>query len=229
MALLTKAQIRTAVQQAIDDPSAARWTAPNLDVLIGLCYDDLWGDILKWAPNLAASKLDTITTLVSPGYIDLSATGGAGQPTQRFFQARSVVRESREHVYAPNESIIIEDNAVVSPVSVMLDGYYTFYGPQLWIFPLKTTPEVEFRYSFRPAAFTSLSDGTAISFPDGHESALVYEAASRGFTKGDAESMAQVQQLAQDAQARLRASLMPPIQISREPRQLDSPLAWGGR
>jgi len=42
---LTKAATRTAIRQAIDDPSAKRWTDANLDQLIELVLDDLYSDI----------------------------------------------------------------------------------------------------------------------------------------------------------------------------------------
>jgi hypothetical protein len=225
--VLTKAQIRTAVRQQIDDPSAARWTDPNLDILIGMVYEDGWQDILEWAP-FYTSQLDTITPLLTPGYIDFAATGGAGQPTKRFFAAQKITRSGREYVYAPSSVLVLEDNALVTPV-VGLDGYFTSFGKQLWLFPLELTPEVELRYSYRPGLFSALADGNAVEWPEGHESALVFESAARAMTKGDAESMAQLKQLAVDAWERMRSSLHRVQVVTREPRQLDSPLAWAGR
>lgn len=223
--MLTKAQVRAAVAQAIDDPSAARWSAPNLDVLISGVYDNLWGDILEWSPR-HVSQLDTLSGvgITTPGFIDLDVA-----PSKRFLRVQKLVRDGLRYTYAPSDLFVIEDNELKAPTSLVADGYFTFLGRQLWLFPLELTPEVELRYSFLPPSFTGLADGTAISFPDGHESALIYEAAARAFTKGDAESMQQVRTLATDAIARLRSSLSPMLAVSREPRQLDSPLHWGGQ
>ncbi len=68
---LTKAQYRTLTQQWLDDPSAKFWTAANLDLLIQVTQDSLWTDILEKSPYYV-SQLDTLTSLTTPGYIDLA-------------------------------------------------------------------------------------------------------------------------------------------------------------
>jgi len=174
--MLTKAQTRTAVQNLLDDNSAKFWTASNLDILIGLVYDELWGTIVNTAPYFV-SQLDS-PVFTSPGYINV-ASGGA--LSQRFHRLQSVVRNERTYSQTDQRDVLIKANAVI----VAPDYHFTFYNDQLWLFPLSTTADAEIRYSFKPAAFSGLADGTAISWPDGYEGALIFESAARASSKGE--------------------------------------------
>lgn len=170
----TKAQIRTAVRQLLDDPIAALWHDAVLDDLIGQTYDELWGRILNNAPYYL-TQLDTISTFTAPGYISLDT-----DLSQRFHRLQSLVRGERTYNLADPRTILVSENAVISGPQYS----YAFYGNQLWMFPLETTGAVELRYSYKPAAFTGLTESTNITWPDGHESALIFEAAGRALFKG---------------------------------------------
>jgi hypothetical protein len=194
---LTKAQIRTQIQQTLDDASATMYSATNLDILTGLVIDELWTDILDFAPWYT-SALDTITTgpkLVSPGYVDLT------QLAQRFHRLQHVVRNNM--VYRgqhPLDTLVVANTALVGS-----DFTYRLYGNQLWLLPLSmsATEPIELRYSYKPPLFTGLADGTAITWPDGHEAAIIYKTATRAMTKGAREDNSVLRQEANEAYDRL--------------------------
>lgn len=180
---LTKTQARDLIRQVIDDPAAAMWSDVNLDLLIELSLDEMWGEIFNYSPWFK-TQLDTITSLTSPGYLDLRTVANGGALSQRFHRLQNVVRGGRSLTkYDPRDSIVELNKEVYAP-----QDSYTFFGDQLWIFPLDTSADVEIRYAFKPAGFTTLSAGNPVIWPDGHESAYVYEIAARAIVKGDRES-----------------------------------------
>lgn len=195
--MLTKAEARSLTREWLDDPSAKRWTDARIDFAIQMAIDDLWSDMLDIQSNLT-SQLHTLTTLVSPGYIDLRLATQGGQLTQRFYRAQHVTRNGREyHVIDPREVVIASDGAIIAP-----DFSYYIVGDQLWMFPLDTQEPVELRYSFKPIPFTSMADGSGIPFPEGSESAYVLLASATTMAKGGAEGIDQLMVLADNARVR---------------------------
>ena len=192
---MTKAEIRTAVQQAIDDVGAKRWPAASLDVLIALTIDDLWGDILD-ASSFYTSKLE-LPTIVAPGRIALSGLAS------RFYRLQKVVRDSYEYFDAGQTDVVIEGLISTLEEISAPDKSYVLVDENLWLFPLDATEPVTVAYSYLPPVYTTLAEGAAVVFPDGNESAIVYESASRALVRGDAESMAQVKVLAELAKNKL--------------------------
>lgn len=186
------------IRQIIDDPDAKLWTDSNLDQLTELALDEMWSDLLSFAPYLN-SQLDTITSLTSPGYLDLRIIADGGALSKRFHRLQSLVRGGTNYTkYDPRDSIVELDKEVFAP-----QNSYSFIGDQLWIFPLDTSADVEIRYSFKPAGFISLTDGTKITWPDGHDSAYVFEIAARAMVKGDREDNLRILNVASKAWERL--------------------------
>lgn len=185
MALL-KSDARLQIRQLLDDSDARWWTDANLDKLSMLVYDDRWAEILQFAPR-ATSQLDTLTSLTSPGYIRLPLTTAtiAGDLSQRFFRVQSIVRAGQEYSPTDPRWILVENSATVGTDA----GAWKWYrqGTALYLFPLDTATQVEFRYSYLPAAYTSLADSTAIVWPEGGEMAFIYEVAGRAMMKGGQE------------------------------------------
>jgi len=182
MAALTKAQVRSMVQQLLDDPNAALWSATNLDLLISLIYDEMWSLLLNNSSMLLSQK-DVLTSLITPGFIDLRLVADGGSLSQRFHRLQSIVRDNQTYRKADPRDVVLEGNTVIWAPAFQ----YVFYADQAWLFPLDTTTDVEIRYSFKPASFSSLTDTTAITWPDGHESALIFESAGRAMLKGERE------------------------------------------
>lgn len=200
--MLTKAQARMLTREWLDDPNAKRWSDTRIDLAIQMALDDLWTDMLDIQSGLT-SQLHTITSLVSPGYIDLRLTTQGGQLTQRFYRVQKVTRDGREYRPVDPRDILIEgNNALAGP-----DISHYVLGDQLWIFPLDTDTDVELRYSFKPTPFTSLTDGMNVPFPEGSESAYVLMASATTMAKGGAEDIGQLMALAKDARDRCLAAI----------------------
>lgn len=218
---LTKAQVRTLVREAIDDPNGDRWTNANLDLLTQITFDDLFTDILTWGPYFT-SQLDTITTLGTPGFVDLRQTA-TGDLSQRFFRIQKVTRNDQEYSALDARSFVIENNTQIRGP----DFTYVIFGDQLWLFPLDTDDDVEVRYSFRPAAYDGLADATEVTWPDGHETALIYEVGARALTKGDAEDRRQLGEIAERSRTRMKAYLSRRYAGPIGTYATDRPVEWG--
>jgi len=212
--MLTKAIARTMIQQVMDDPSGAMWTSANLDQLTEISLDEMWGDLLTFSPWLL-SQLDTIATLTSPGYLDLRTVANGGALSQRFHRLQSIVRGGTTYSKADTRDVVVELNSVV----VAPDNTYVFLGDQLWLFPLDITADVEIRYSYKPAGFVSLGEGAKVTWPDGHDSAFIYEIAARALVRGDREDNGNILRLAGQSWARL-------IDMIRR-RQIGPIVPWG--
>src|SRR6266850_400191 len=210
---LTKTQARDLIRQVIDDPQAAMWSDANLDLLTEITLDEMWGEIFSYSPWLK-TQLDTIASITSPGFLDLRTVANGGALSQRFHRLHSVVRAGRTLTkYDPRDSIVEANKEIYAP-----QDSYTFLGDQLWIFPLATSGNVEIRYAFKPAGFTTLSAGTPVIWPDGHDSAYVFEVASRALVKGDREDNRTVLTTAAKAWDRL-------IEVIRK-RQIGPNVPW---
>ena len=213
--MFTKLQIRTAVQQYFDDPSAKRWTAPNLDVLINMVYDNLYGDILDIAPYWNSQYQQISLPLRVPGYIDLRLISDTGDLNARFYRLQQLIADGRHYFakdprdYLMNATTNTGDISTVrADTGVEQRFSYQFLGDQLWLHPLgQVQTFVEMRYNFRPATFTSLADTATVPFPDGTEHALILTAAAHAMVKGGAEDPSGLFSLAQQAHQRMIESI----------------------
>jgi hypothetical protein len=202
---ITKTNARTMVRQFIDDPDAARWTDGNLDLLITLTLDDLWGELLDFAP-MALSQLDELTSFTSPGYIDLRLTGSGGDLSQRFYRVQSVVRNTRAYTEMRHHDVLLEDNDVQAS-NVGTNYHYIVQADRIHLFPYSTTDAVELRYSFLPPEFTSLAGGDTVIWPDGYDAAFLHESAARALIKGDVEDPGQHRLVAHNIMERCREAI----------------------
>lgn len=222
---LTKSEARTLIREFIDDPDAKLWGDTNLDLLTALVLDDLWGDLLRQAPNYR-SALDDVTSAnhTSPGYIDL---GSAGPLSQRFYRLQSVTREDTEYTPVDPRDIAIMDDEVV--VNEAAPRTYYVRGEQLWLFPLSTGEATEVRYSSLPASYDDLADGGTVVWPDGFENAFIFEAAGRALLKGGRESESGKEMLSMGRAVldRLLARLDRQHPAPVTPWTSTSPEAWG--
>ena len=196
---MTKEESRDLVQQLIDDPSGARWAPGRLDLLIQMTVDSLWVEIFRIVPEYLSYK-QTLTTLTSPGYVDLSSDGDL---TYRFYKLMKVTRSGYEYAPIDHRLIVLEDDEV----KVGYNRTYTRMGSKLYLFPLELTPEVEVTYTYRPAAFTLLDDGADVEWPDGHEAVYIYMAAAAALGKGAAEDPTMFKEMAEEARRRMVAEL----------------------
>jgi hypothetical protein len=220
---LTKALARTMIQQVIDDPNATLWSATNLDQLAELALDEMWSDILNYNPWFT-SQLDTVLNLTSPGYLDLRLVADGGHLSKRFHRLQSIVRGGTTYSkYDPRDTVVELSKSLWAP-----DNSYIFLGDQIWLFPFDLTTDVEIRYSYKPTAFTVLTDATKVTWPEGHDTAYVYEIAARAMTKGDRESNDSILQMASKSWDRLldfvrRRQIGPTV-----PWSVDSSVDFGG-
>ena len=180
MAKLTKAQIRTAIQQAIDDPSAKRWSTANLDILTGLVQDTMYTTLLDTFDDLTSNSENVTPT--GSGTYDISGLA------KRFYRVQKIVRVSDSKEFQAKRSA----ETFPQPTYDMLGDF------------IRTTPAVTgatsltVQYSYLPTKFNDLAlDSTVLpDYPEGHELALIYLTASAAIIKGDAESMQQIARLA---------------------------------
>ena len=213
---VTKLQSRSLVQQLLDDSAAAFWTAPNLDLLIEGTIDELYGELLETFPWLQTTE--TSAAIVAPGYVNLAAL-------TRYHRLQQVVRNEQTYMPAdPKDVLIVNGQVVSAPTSS-----YIVLGQQLHLFPYDTTTPVYVRYSSLPTAFSSLADGTAVDWPDGHHLAFIYEAAARAMEKGDRENSDRFSQRAQVALLRLRSRLRKQQVGPVMPWHADDARYWGGQ
>lgn len=218
MALLTGAEVLAAVRQLIDDPNAMLWSDANLTIHVALVQDKGWGEILDWNP-FYLTTVEVITgspKLVSPGYIDLS------QLSQRFNRLLSLVRDGTEYSKALQHQVVIENNIdLVAP-----DSTYTFLGRKLYIFPLSASDRTEIEYNYLPAKFANNS--SPIVWPEGHEGALIWQAASEALLRGDRENNDRIDAMASRYKATMLASVGRPDNSPVVPFDLQSSMEWGG-
>lgn len=199
--MIIKSDLRNLIFQMIDDPQQALWSNTNMDLLTEQVMDELWSRIHDYTP-FYTSKNEQLTP-IGPGYLDLGLTGvGTGQLTSRFHKLQSCV--------VGNAGLTAITYELADPRDVVLQGNsliyapnwrYVFYGQQLWLFPLDTTSNsVNIRYSYKPTpAYRTLTDGSTIGWPDGHESALYYEVSARAISKGGREDPNVFRAMADDA------------------------------
>ncbi len=221
---LTKAAVRTQVRQLIHDEGGKLWVDANLDLLIGLVFDSKWSDMLNFRGKIT-SQLDTIATLTSPGYINLQIAADSGDLSQRFYRVQSVTRNATQYLPADERFITIEGATVKygGPSSC-------FYvrGDEMWLFPLNTTDDVEIRYAFLPTRFDLLTnDATRMSWPVGHEAALIFEAAALAMSKGGLEDPSTLLELADRATHRMFASIERDGNWAVTPATSDDAVHWG--
>jgi hypothetical protein len=180
MALMTKGQIRTAVAQAIDDPTNVRWTSTNLDMLISMVQDQMFEAILDGFEFLT-SNTESLTP--SSGAVAISSLA------KRFYRVQKVL----------NTVTGIELHPKISGESYPQPTYEILGGSIITTPTVSGSNSLSVRYSYIPGKFTNLAnDNTllAIEFPEGHEGALVYLTAAFALSKGDSESITQVSLLA---------------------------------
>lgn len=147
----------------------------TLDVLTQLVIDELSSEILDESPWFISQLMPLISAyFTSPGYIDL--TPSAGPLTKRFYRVQKVTTSSGQEYGAGSA----RDVVTYSSTDVSSQRFtYVVMGSQLWLFPLSATTDIELRYSFLPAAFTTLLDTATVPWPDGFDSVYVHEVVAR--------------------------------------------------
>lgn len=234
--MLTKLQIRTAVQQYIDDSNAKRWPAPNLDQVISFVYDDLWSDILDMSPYWNSKYQQIALPLHLPGYIDLRLQADGGDLLSRFYRLQQCIADGRQYGakdprdYLMSASVNTGDVTTISAVSGVETRFtYQFLGDQLWLHPLgNVTSFVELRYNFTPTSFINLGDGAGVDFPDGNEHCLILFAAAHAMLKGGTEDPGSFMALGREAKQNLMDSVRRRYHGPTVPFTTGNPYEFGG-
>lgn len=234
--MLTKLQVRTAVQQYFDDPAAKRWTAPNLDQVISFVYDNLYGEILDTASYWNSQYQQIGLPLHAPGYIDLRLQSAGGDLTKRFYRLQQLIADGRQYFAKDPRDFLMMASTQTGDVTTIQASTgveqrfsYQFLGDQLWLHPLgNVTTFVEIRYSFRPAVFTTLADSDSVEFPDGTEHTLVLAAAAHAMVKGGAEDPSGLMALAAEAKQRMIESIRRRYHGPTVPFAPSNQWEWGG-
>ncbi len=221
---MTKATLRSLIQQWLDDPNARLWTAPNLDLLIEVTQDELFARLHERFPYFT-SQLDTVAALTTPGFINTALSGG--HLSKRLHRVQSIVRDGQEYGEVDRRRVLLEGGEVKTWASWPSFGY-VFLGEQVHLFPYDTTKAAEVRYAFKPTRFTTLLDADAVQWPDGHESALIFECARRATAKGSREDDSQLGRLAQEAWDALIVTLERRSHGPKMPFYSDTPQEYGG-
>ena len=190
---LTQLQSKTLIAQFMDDASNSRWSdtgsPSNLELAAAKIYDQGWSELLDEAPWIRSTRqVITAATFTDPGFID---TAVGGDLTGRFYRVQKILRAGREITPEMIDAFVIDqanDDLIVG-----VSDHYWFIGDQLWLSPLDDSDEsMDIRYSSLPADYAALPDGTAISWPEGHELAFVYRAAYELMGKGSVEETAEL-------------------------------------
>jgi hypothetical protein len=233
---LTKAQVRTAVRQMIDDPSAKRWSDANLDQQIELVLDDLYGDILDGAPYINSMYQQIGLPLTPPGYIDLRLSNYGGALTQRFYRLQQCIADGRHYFCKDPRDYLMVASAQTGDVSTIQASTgveqrfsFQFLGNQLWLHPLgNVTTFVELRYNYKPTAFTQLTNGYQVDMPEGSYKALIHLAAATALPKGNAEDAAQLKSIGDEAMQKLLNSIRRQYHGMTQPFAPSNMWEWGG-
>lgn len=234
---LTKAQVRSQVRQMIDDPNAKRWTDPSLDALIEGVHDDLYSDMLDVAGYFNSQYQQISLPLHAPGYIDLRQTIYGGDLTQRFYRLQQCIADGR-HYFAkdPRDYLMVAAAPITGGVAdiradtgVEQRFSFQFLGNQLWLHPLgQLTTLVELRYSYKPQAFTSLTNGYIVDMPEGSYRALINLCAAEGLQKGNAEDANNFRAMGEDARQKLLNSIRRQYHGATQVWTGDGSNSWGG-
>lgn len=233
---LTKAQVRSQVRQLIDDPNGKRWTDPNLDALIEGIHDDLYSDMLDTAAYFNSQYQQISLPLHLPGYIDLRQSVYGGDLTQRFYRLQQCIADGRHYSakdprdYLMTASSATGDITTIRANSGVEQRYsFQFLGNQLWLHPLGgVTTFVELRYSYKPQAFTSLTNGYIVDMPEGSYRALINLSAAEAMPKGNAEDAQQLRGMGEEARQKMLNSIRRQQHGSTQIYTGDSPYAFGG-
>jgi len=233
---LTKAQYRTAIREAIDDPNGKRWNNTNLDQLTEFVHDDLWGEILDMAPYIVSQYQQIPLPLHAPGFIDLRTTDFGGDLTQRFYRLQQLIADGRQYFAKDPRDYLMVASQLTNDVTTIQASTgveqrfsFQFLGNQVWLHPLgNVTTFVEIRYNFKPVAYTSLTDGFQVSMPEGSHKALIYLTAADAMAKGNAEDAQQIKMIGLEAKQRLLDSVRRQYHGMIQPWTSDNMWAWGG-
>lgn len=218
---LTKAEIRTMIRSLLGNESSVLISDAILDAFIGITFDELWSSILVVNPFFV-SQTDTLTTLVSPGYIDTRIVADGGQLSKRFYKLQTLMINERIYTQIDPRDVLLSANvAVVAP-----DYKYIFYGDNCWAFPLSTTTQAEMTYSFTPTKFVSLAETDAVAWPTGDEGVLVYTVVSRlhmDILKGE-----MYRKIAQEAQLAMISDIRSKSHFMQTPWTNQTTIEYGG-
>lgn len=233
---ITKAQVRTMVREYLDDPSAKRWSNPNLDLAIQLVLDNLYGDILDSAPYINSQYQQIGLPLRAPGFIDLRQTAYGGDLTQRFYRMQQVIADGRHYFPKdPRDYLMTAQSLTNDPTTIRASTgveqrfSYQFLGNQVWLHPLgNVTTFVELRYSFKPIVFTSLTDGFIVDLPEGSEHCLILIAAAHVLAKGNAEESQQLQAMGEMARQKMLNDIRRQYHGPTIPFAPQNQWEWGG-
>lgn len=218
MALLTRLQARTLIQQLVDDTGATLWSAPNLDILTEGAIDELWGELLdkfEWVRSTEAATL----TPTAPGYVTLSTA------FTRFYRLQMVARDNQAFWPANQKDVLVINGVqIVAP-----DHTYVVYGDQLHLFPYSLN-QISVRYNSRPTAYTALANDSAlVDWPDGYHMAYIYDAASKAMEKGDRENSERFGKRAEQSMFRLKSFLRKQQVGPIMPWFHQDAIEWGGQ
>jgi len=233
---LTKAQYRTAIREAIDDPNAKRWSDNNLDQLTELVCDDLYSDMLDMAPYINSQYQQINLPLRAPGYIDLRTTAFGGDLAQRLYRIQQVIADGRQYFAKDPRDFLMVASSFTGDVTTIRASTgveqrfsFQFLGNQMWLHPLgNVTTFVELRYNFRPVPFTSLTEGFQVDMPEGSHKALIYLTAADALSKGNAEDSQQVRMIGEMAKAKMLDSIRRQYHGMIQPFAPSNMWEWGG-
>lgn len=233
---LTKAQVRTAVREMIDDPQAKRWSNLNLDQLIELVLDDLYGDILDTAPYINSQYQQINLPLRAPGYIDLRTTAFGGDLTQRFYRLQQVIADGRQYFGKDPRDFLMSATSATGDITTIRASTgveqrfsFQFLGNQLWLHPLgNVTTFVELRYNYKPTPFTSLTDSYIVDMPEGSNRAIINLVAADALAKGNAEEAQQLRVMGEDARQKLLNAIRRQYHGMIQPFSPSNMWEWGG-
>lgn len=223
---LTKGQARSVIRALMKDEDKQFWSDTALDVLTQTTLDELFSELLDQAP-LLDSQIDVLSSLTSPGYIDLRTVAAGGALSQRLYRLQKVTRDNQEYSFAH-----VEDISMVSTSTSEITAprfAYAQFGNLLYLFPLSITitQNLELRYSYLPPSFTSQLDGDTVQWPDGFESVFTFEAAARALLSQNADLAASYHALAEAAKTKMNAAISKQYPGPVMPHLYDTPITWG--
>ncbi len=227
---ILKSELRTIIREMLDDPQKQLWSDSSLDLLTEQSQDALWSKLHDYFPYFT-SQTDTLSA-ISPGYVDTRLVGVAtGQLTGRIHKLQtvtvgSVSANALTYEAADGRDVVLQGGKVIYAPNYR----YVFYGYQLWLFPLDTTPNnIEIKYSYKPIpTYRNLADSSTVPWPDGHEAVLWLRVVARAIARGGREDPGFFKVDFAEAWDEIMSSLRSPQVGPIVAYASDSPTSFGG-
>lgn len=205
---ITKADLRTRVQQIADAVADSRWDATpggEIDQHIGVVMDREWKRILSTNPYYRIGRR-SVTSDTSGYYTLTDLDTGSADSAQRHYRVLAVSVDSIIYEESRLDEWLLPDTTSPMPQYI-----WYFEGTKLMALPIQVSKAAIIVVNWIPPRQEQLAgESSVVDFPDGYENVVAWSAAGMLLNKGASEA-ARAQVLEFQAEA-LRMDMLQDIQ-----------------